>query len=525
MTTDSDPVPAAGPPDPAAGPETGAAPAPPPGCPAHSGGGRTDGPARMHGPEAASNPYGLYERLRAEHGAVAPVLVNGDLPAWLVLGYRELLDVTRNPTRFSRDSRNWRFLRDGQVGPDNPLLPLVTWVPMCSFVDGAEHRRLRSAVTDSMKRFDRHGIRRHVTRFSGQLIDDFADTGRADLVGQFAEHLPMLVMTKALGMAESYGPRLVEAARDMVKGSETAIASNDYIVQTLRDLVARKQAAPGHDFASWLVAHESGLGEDELVEHLRLVLIAAYSTTANLIANTLRMVLTDSRFRGNLAGGHMTLPDALEQVLWDEPPFTAVYGRYATGDTELAGQQIKAGDLLILGLAAGNLDPEIRPDLAVPVHGNRSHLAFSGGPHECPGQDIGRAIADTGIDTLLARLPDLSLAVPEEELEHRTSLLSRELVELPVVFTPVRPGPRPAVGEPAAAVVPGPAAPANGVPAPAAGERVPAAVASAAAPVAQDAAPEAPARSNGLPAGARAAAGRRRRASLWRTLVAWWRGY
>ncbi|WBB64356.1 cytochrome P450 [Streptomyces sp. WMMC500] len=479
----------------------------------------------MHGPEAASNPYGLYEKLRAEHGAVAPVLVHGDLPAWLVLGYRELLDVTRNPTRFSRDSRHWRFLRDGQVGPDNPLLPLVTWVPMCSFVDGSEHRRLRSAVTDSMKRFDRHGIRRHVTRFSGQLVDEFAATGRADLVSQFAEHLPMLVMTKALGMAESYGPQLVEAARDMVKGSETAIASNEYIVQTLRDLVARKKSAPGHDFASWLVAHDSGLGDDELVEHLRLVLIAAYSTTANLIANTLRMVLTDSRFRGNLAGGHMTLPDALEQVLWDEPPFTAVYGRYATGDTELAGQQIKAGDLLILGLAAGNLDPEIRPDLDVPVHGNRSHLAFSGGPHECPGQDIGRAIADTGIDTLLGRLPDLSLAVEEKELKHRTSLLSRELVELPVTFTPPGPGTTAASGEPGAAVVPGPSVPANGTPAPAAAERVPAAVASASPPGPEATAPEPEAHAGGLPAGARTESGRRRRPSLWRTLVAWWRGY
>jgi hypothetical protein len=237
------------------------------------------------------------------------------------------------------------------------------------------------------------------------------------------------------------------------------------------------------------------------------------------------MVLTDSRFRGNLAGGHMTLPDALEQVLWDEPPFTAVYGRYATGDTELAGQQIKAGDLLILSLAAGNLDPEIRPDLDVPVHGNRSHLAFSGGPHECPGQDIGRAIADTGIDTLLSRLPDLSLAVDEKELKHRTSLLSRELVELPVTFTP----PGPATGavrreQVPAASVPGPSGPAGGAPAPAAQEPVAAAVASAPAPAAQATTPGPEAQPDGLPAGAGTGPGRRRRPSLWRTLVAWWRG-
>ncbi|MEV6105375.1 cytochrome P450 [Streptomyces sp. NPDC051940] len=416
---------------------TGSVPAPPPGCPAH--GLSTEGLARLYGPEAEDNATALYEKLRAEHGGVAPVLVQGDVPAWLVLGYRENLDVTRNPTRFARDSRLWREAREGRVAIDNPLLPITMWQPMCAFLDGEEHKRLRSAVTDTMKRMDRRGIRRYVTRYAGQLIDDFAERGRADLVEDFAGVLPMLVMTKLVGMADSYGPQLLAAARDMVKASETAIASNAFIVDTLRTLVAAKKETPGDDFASWLIGHESHLTDDELVEHLRLVLIAAYSTTANLIANTLHMVLTDRRFRGSLAGGHMTLPDALEQVLWDAPPFTAVYGRWATGDTELAGHRIKEGDMLVLGLAAGNTDPAIRPDLAMPVHGNRSHLAFSGGPHECPGQDIGRAIADTGIDALLARLPDVRLAVDETELRWRTSLLSRDLIALPVEFTPMDP--------------------------------------------------------------------------------------
>ncbi|MFD0494111.1 cytochrome P450 family protein [Streptomyces rhizosphaericus] len=137
----------------------------------------------------------------------------------------------------------------------------------------------------------------------------------------------------------------------------------------------------------------------------------------------------------------MTLPDAIEHVLWNEPPLTVVPGRWATGDTELGGQRIKAGDMLLLGLAAGNVDPAIRPDIAAPMYGNRSHLAFSGGPHECPGQDIGRAITDTAIDTLLLRLPDLRLAVDETELTWLSSWISRHLVELPVEFMPRRPEP------------------------------------------------------------------------------------
>ncbi|THA24076.1 cytochrome P450 [Streptomyces sp. RKND-216] len=410
--------------------------APPPGCPAHAAG--TDGLRRLYGPEADADPMALYEKLRAEHGAVAPVLVHGDLPAWLVLGHRENLEVARTSTLFSRDSRRWRDMAEGNVPPDHPLTPMTAWQPLCVFADGPDHERLRRAVTDSLSRFEARGIRRYVTRFSHQLIDDFAAVGRADLVDQFAAQLPLRVVTQLFGMPEDYGPRLVDAARDMLGGTETAVASNDYLTETLQQLVERKRVTPGHDVASKLIEHPARLSDDEVREHLRVVLVSANEPTVNLIAGTLRLVLTDRRFRANLAGGHMTLPDALEQVLWDDPPMTTNLGRWATGDVELAGKRIKEGDLLILGLAAGNADPAIRPDTSTALHGNRSHLAFSGGPHECPGQDLGRAIADTGIDVLLSRLPDLRLAVPEEELTWNASLMSRPLAALPVRFTPGR---------------------------------------------------------------------------------------
>ncbi|MER6994958.1 cytochrome P450 [Streptomyces sp. NPDC000410] len=409
---------------------------PPPGCPAH--GKSADELRRLYGPVAEADPRALYESLRKEHGAVAPVLLHGDLPAWLVLGYREILEVTRSPSRFTRDSRHWRMFQEGRVAPDSPLRPMVEWSPNCIFVDGEEHRRLRAAVTDSLEQFDRRGIRRYVIRYANQLVDSFAADGQADLISGFAEKLPMLVMTQLLGMPEEYGAQLVDAALDLMKGTETALASNDFVVETLRTLTERKKVAPGHDLATRLLGHEAGLTDDEVMEHLRLVLIAANETTVNLIANTLKVVLTDRRFRANLAGGHMTLPNALEQVLWDEPPLSAIPGRWATGDTVLGGKEIKAGDLLMLGLEAGNADPEIRPDLTAPLHGNRGHLSFCSGPHECPGQEIGRAIADTGIDTLLARLPDVQLAVSEGELHWRAAWLSKRLEALPVRFTPPR---------------------------------------------------------------------------------------
>ncbi|MDX3454989.1 cytochrome P450 [Streptomyces sp. ME02-8801-2C] len=408
---------------------------PPPGCPAHGSGTGPGGLRRLYGPEA-EDLGAVYEKLRAEHGAVAPALLHDDVPIWVVLGHGENLHMVSTPSQYCKDSRLWTPMLEGMVKPDHPLMPHFAWQPICAHAEGDEHLRLRGAVTGAMSTIDHRGIRRHINRATQHLVNQFCEDGRADLVGQFAEHLPMAVMCEILGMPEEYGDRLVQAARDCLKGSETALASHAYLMEVLSRHAVRRRAEPQDDFTSHLVTHPAGLSEDEVREHLRVVLLASYETTANLLANVLRMVLTEPGFRAQLNGGQMTVPEAVEQSLWDEPPFSTVFAYFAKQDTELGGQRIRKGDGLLLGMAPGNVDPRVRPDLKANMQGNRSHLAFSGGPHECPGQDIGRAIADVGVDALLTRVPDIQLACPEHELRWLSTVGNRHLVELPVKFAP-----------------------------------------------------------------------------------------
>ncbi|WP_428955833.1 cytochrome P450 [Streptomyces sp. cg35] len=408
--------------------------APPPGCPAHALG--PDGMRRLYGPEADADLAGVYEKLRAEHGSVAPVLIHDDVRMWAVLGHSENLHMVRATSQYNRDSRNWTALKNGTVKPTHPLAPVFSWQPITSMTEGAEQLRLRGAVNEALEIIDHRSLRRSINKATQEIINRFSERGECEVVSEFAEHLPMMVMLEILGAPEVYSERFVQAARDMIKGTETAIASNEFIMGALMELTARRRAAPEDDFTSRLIAAPAALTDDEVGQHLRLVLIAAYEGTANLIANVLRTVLTDPRFRAQLNGGQMTVPEAVEQSLWDEPPFSAMVGYFAKVDTELGGQQIRAGDGLIFGIAPGNVDPAVRPDPGAHMMGNRSHLAFGGGPHECPGQDIGRAIADIGVDAFLMRLPDAELSIAESELKWRSTILSQHLVALPVSFTP-----------------------------------------------------------------------------------------
>ena len=421
------------------GAESGAEPgavSPPPGSP-------PPGLTALSDPDALHDPRSVYEKLRAEHGGIAPVELEGGVPAWLVLGYRENMEVARTPSRFTRDARLWRDWKEGRIPADDPLLQLIGWRPDLVSFDGEEHRRLRAAVNECLTRFDLHGTRRHVQRYANQLIDGFVEDGGADLVTQFAAHLPMLVLSRLVGLSEGHGPKLVEAIIGMLSGGEEAYGHNQYIIGVLRSLTEERRRAPAYDLASWFTQHPSGLTDDEVLNHLRVVIVLGYEATANLVSNTLRMVLTDPRFRASLTGGLMTLPDAVEQMLWDDPPLMVCPARFATHDMRFAGKEIREGDMLLLGLAAGNADPEIRPDPGTPMRGNRSHLAFSRGPHECSGQEIARAITDTGVDVLLNRLPDLHLTVPEDQLTWTASTWSRHLDALPVSFTRQRrPAPR-----------------------------------------------------------------------------------
>ncbi|QIJ66143.1 cytochrome P450 [Streptomyces sp. JB150] len=403
----------------------------PRGCPVGHGGGDL---TRLYGPEAATDPVGIYERLREEHGPVAPVLLEGDVPAWLVLGYRDNRRVLDTPWQFSRDARIWRDWREGRVEETSPLVPMLAWRPDCVSQDGEPHRRLRGAVTDGLQAAAARGIRRHATHFANKLVDAFADAGRADLVADYAEYLPMLVLTRILGLAEREGRRLVESCAQVLKGGEEAVAHNDRIMEILGELAERKRAEPGSDFTTALLEHPAGLDTDEVISHLRLVLIAAHTTTSNLLARVLQLILTDVSRLSGLTSGQLNISAVVEEVMWNSPPLAVMPGRFAAADLELGGHHIQEGDLLVLGLAAGNLDPEIRPDAGVSVQGNQSHLAFSSGPHECPGQNIGQAIIETAVDTLLHRLPGLRLSVPPEELTSTASTWESRLDSLPVEF-------------------------------------------------------------------------------------------
>ncbi|WP_405916786.1 cytochrome P450 [Streptomyces sp. NBC_00728] len=395
-------------------------------------------PVPLGGPRFQTEPAELYREMRRDHGSVVPVVLDGDIPAWLVLGYRELHQVTGDPQLFSRDSDLWS--QWDRIPDDWPLLPMIgRKQPSILYTVGERHRERAAMISDALEAVDPFELRSQAEKFADELIDAVCPKGETDLIGDYAALLPVRVLATLYGFADEQGPGLVTALNDMVNGREGALAGQQHLAASMARLIADRKETPANDVVSRMLANTAGFSDEEIVQDLMVMMAAGHQPTADWIGNSLRLMLTDERFAASLFGGRHSVAEAMNEVLWEDTPTQNVAGRWASRDTQLGGRRVRAGDLLLLGLQGANSDPQVRTDSSALTGGNNAHFSFGHGEHRCPfpAQEVAEVIARTGIEVVLDRLPDIDLTVPAESLARRPSPWLRGLSELPVRFTPV----------------------------------------------------------------------------------------
>jgi cytochrome P450 len=398
-----------------------------------------DGLAPLTQTTATSDPQAVYQRLRDQWGALAPVQLEPGVNAWLVLGYDEICQVVKHERVFSHDPHYWRDFTEGRVPLDSKLGPMMFPREHAYFKDGDVHRRLRTPLDEAVSSLPLRQAGRENRKICADLIAGFAGNGRADLVSDYAAIIPMLAIGKMAGLDVTLGHELLQCLHALFGAGENAQAANQRYEEILTDLMRSRQAMPGDDLASVFVSHKNLHDDMEILQTIVLMVSAGLESTMAWIAQTLRLMLTDPRFAGRVRGGRLGVDDALDEVLWRDPPQANLPARFALRDVELAGQPVAEGDVLILGLAAANADPRAHSDDLWNEIGNRSHLSWSAGPHACPAQVPARIIARSAVETALHLLPDIRLAIPVENISLIPSPWNRCPATLPVTFTPTVP--------------------------------------------------------------------------------------
>ncbi|QVQ52778.1 cytochrome P450 [Spiractinospora alimapuensis] len=423
-------------------------------------------PVDERGQDLRQQRRALQEGLRAAHGPVAPVRLAGQW-VWLVLDYDAALTALRH-REFSSNPSNW----SGSARISDPaLLAAVMPRPNAMTSDGAVHQRRRRAVTDALARLDETRIGVDTRELSNQLVDRFVARGRADLIGEYAAPLPILVLNRALGVEDGAGWALASAVRRVWGTDHTdAAAANRELVAFFSQLVQRKRANPGPDVASW-VAGAPELDEEERVAGLMQLIGAGHDPTTHLMANAMHAMLSVPRF---MPSAGLPLEQVLTSMCWEHPPVDSLLCRFATRDFspgELPGfgaVTVRAGDGLLVCFTAAHRSLGVFDDSSIdrPTGAaNNAHLMWGAGAHACPhgARTMGWTIARVGLESVLSRLDRLALDVASESVFRPGPFLSARTA-LPVLFSPKPAPPRTPVPPPAPATQSSPSSPTPQVP-------------------------------------------------------------
>lgn len=368
---------------------------------------------KLFGEDFAARPDEAYQALRAA-GPVAWAEISAGVYALVVTSHRAAIDLLHDTEVYSKDSRNWAALRQRQVPQDSPVLALMAYRPSVLYADGEAHERLRKAMDDCLARIDVHELQEITHRHASRLIARLAPTGHAELMRDFADTMPLLVFVDILGCPAQLVGRMVTASQGVIGAGADAMQAAADFAACLAELIQMKKAEPGRDFTSWMLAHPARLTDEEILHQLYCFVGAGTIPTAAWIASTLRLLQEDESYARNLTGGAVTVRRAMEQVLWTRSPMANFSAHYARHDTVLHGVRIPAGVPVLISHATTGIDPSL-PALG---YDNRSHLAWSAGPHRCPADSQAGIIAQTAIEAVLDQLWDLELAAADVPNRH-----------------------------------------------------------------------------------------------------------
>ncbi|WP_159850579.1 cytochrome P450 [Nocardia sp. CY41] len=397
----------------------------------HSAPIETEGPRiPLYSLSFAADPHAAYREMREQYGSLVPVELAPNVPATLVISYYMAVRIFNDPGHFPADPRTWQQ----SVPTDCPVLPLMQWRPNARRNDGAAHERYRQATIAGLDEVDQHVVHDTVAKIAVPLINAFCANGSADLVSQYAFPVAFAVLNALLGCPDEIAQRAATGMAAMFEGVE-AERGNRLVMDALLELIHLKRIQPGADVTTRLLRHPAGLSDTELVHQVGTIYGAGIEPQQNLIVNTLRLILTDERFGGSVLGGSLSTRDALDEVLFNDPPMANFCFSFPKQPILINDVWLPANQPVVISMAACNTDPTIGTNR---YGGNRAHLAFGGGPHVCPASSLAYLIAQDAIDQLLDALPEIRLAVPADELTWRSGPFHRALTDLPVIF-PVSP--------------------------------------------------------------------------------------
>ena len=395
-------------------------------------------PFDPYAPGFNEDPYPHYTRLRT----VDPVYWDPLLRAWILTRMAEVTEVLNDETFHVFDIGKPIGEMARLTGKD--LGHLVRAVDAMTFLrNGDDHRAARRALGLAIARVPFRELEPLIEEMARKLATDLSQRRRFDAANDFADVLPMQVMTHILGLPESDGSLLKEVGEDIVRTFDIVSLGvyqeldrkAEIALKHLCKRVEEALAAGRESGITVLYEEGTSAADDKIMATAALILFAiavGSVTTSSLLTFAVDMLLERpdlyARARGDVS---LAADVAAEAGRLQSPVQRAL--RLATEDRVIGGKSIKRGQRLILFTGAANRDPETfaQPDSARVARNEGRDLVFGAGRHVCLGMNLAKIESRVALTHFLG-LPPLERDSPPV---FRPSVTIRRLASVPVRFT------------------------------------------------------------------------------------------
>lgn len=353
---------------------------------------------------------------------------------WLVTGYDEARAVLADTSAYSNDIRpligTQGVTAAGSIGG-------------LGFTDPPDHTRLRKLLTPEFTRRRLARLEPQVARIVEHQLDLMAASGPVvDLVPAFAFPVPFQVICELLGLPpevrtrfEQLGPARFDVSRGGVDAFGAASESREFLFGE----AARQRSVPGPGLIGRLVIeHGDEIDDVELGGLADGVFLGGYETSASTLALGVLVLLDNPDAMAVLRDDDDAADRVVEELLRYLSVVQVAFPRFARHDLELFGQQVSAGDVVLCSLNGADRDDAFgaAPEQFDPRRPARSHLAFGHGFHRCVGAELARMELRAAFRALARRFPDMTLAVPRQDLRFRDLSIVYGIESLPVRLGP-----------------------------------------------------------------------------------------
>ncbi|MEX2556321.1 MAG: cytochrome P450 [Actinomycetota bacterium] len=385
-----------------------------------------------------SVPHHVFDWLRENAAVSFNPLPDGD-GFWNLVRHADVVYASRHHEIFS--SARGVNIEDAHGG----------WELAMVNMDPPKHTRIRSLVSKGFHPKTINAMEPHIRDIARRIVDGVAAKGECDFVTEVSAQLPLAVIAEMIGVPREDHAKIFDWSNRLIAGGagsdaeyggsiEDATAAAMEMWQYWGEIAAKRRADPKEDLTTILINAEidgDRLDDMEFNIFLLLLAVAGNETTRNLISGGMQLLMENPEQRDRLLEEPTLLPSAINEMLRMISPVMH-FRRSITRDIAVGGQEMRAGDKILLWYVAANRDPEAFPDPHRFDVGRNpgEHVTFGGGgAHFCLGFSLAEVEIKIMFEELLARLPDMALAGPVQRL---ASNFVNGIKHMPVKFTPER---------------------------------------------------------------------------------------